>query len=202
MVVDDIVRPKSINFRKYLTPDEVADLVAPIHESASEAIELDLLKIGACTGSVVTPYRHGDYARVTARVECIQSWLGQPLFMFTQEGDMFHNQLNPMVRSAQPVKIPNRLAWFVHAVHGVFEKLPFATTKPGLSMGKFPGIMVDPTLIRSTYGVSTTVVLFLMCVRARARVCACARVRVCVCVCVCVQLCVCACVRVCGCVRV
>jgi tripeptidyl-peptidase-1 len=137
----DIATPGSKNFRQYLNPSEIKELVSPIDENLNRAISF----IHKNNGKILNQNQHGDWLEVEASIENIES-------MFNVKLSKFKNKRTGMNKFATSgtYEIPSEIDDVIKLVSG----LNSFYSSNGVSYDNKPEIAstITPTTIYDTYG--------------------------------------------------
>ncbi|KAF2069000.1 hypothetical protein CYY_009683 [Polysphondylium violaceum] len=150
----DASNPKSVNYAKWWTIDQILDLVAPEEEKQLKVV--NYLKSVGC----FNVENRRDMIKASAEVEIVEKMFNVKMFNYV------HNKKEQeIVRSGNDYSIPSEIKSLVHMVSGISElphlkqgpkaqKIKLATSKNVNAVKADPGIVI-PSTIQSLYGIPT-----------------------------------------------
>jgi len=151
----DASNPKSVNYGKWWTSEQILDLVAPEEEKQLQVV--NYLKSAGC----FNVENHRDMIKVSAEVTIVEKMFNVRMYTYV------HNKKNQeMVRSSTDYVVPREIKSLVHMVSGISElphlkhgpkahKINLSDIRVKTQVGKVdPGIVI-PSTLQNIYGIPT-----------------------------------------------
>jgi tripeptidyl-peptidase-1 len=144
--------PRSADYGKYLTPDQVAELVS----LPAETRALVMHHLGCASEQVACEFSiHRDYVLIRTTVARAEVMFNVTLTPFERTlNGTFGSQT--IYRSATPPVLAAPMAPFVDFVHGISDFPPPPLHRMRSTVAGTPGDKVDPSVLKKQYGITAT----------------------------------------------